>query len=156
VMGIGSNFGIAFAKSQSAVGFDLPTSGTVFISVHDGDKERALPVARRFAELGFRLIATSGTAQYLREHGVGTETVFKLKEGRPHVVDRIKNGEVDLIINTSMGKKTTSDAYEIRRTTLVYNIPYTTTIAGAKALAEAVGELQRGDWDVKTIQEYHQ
>ncbi len=156
VMGIGSNFGIAFAKSQSAVGFDLPTSGTVFISVHDGDKERALPVARRFAELGFRLIATSGTAQFLREHGVGTETVFKLKEGRPHVVDRIKNGEVDLIINTSMGKKTTSDAYEIRRTTLVYNIPYTTTIAGANALAEAVGELQRGDWDVKTIQEYHQ
>jgi carbamoyl-phosphate synthase large subunit len=81
--------------------------------------------------------------------------VFKLKEGRPNVLDRIKNAEIDLVINTSLGKKTSSDSYEIRRTTLIYNIPYTTTVAGAKALAEAVGELQKGDWDVKTIQEYH-
>ena len=138
VMGIGSSFGIAFAKSQAAVGYELPTQGTVFISVHDQDKPRVLPVAESLDKLGFDLIGTSGTAAYLRDHGIPTDTVFKLKEGRPHVVDRIKNGDVQLVINTSLGKKTSSDAYEIRRTTLAYNIPYTTTIAGAKALAEAV------------------
>lgn len=155
VMGIGPTFGIAFAKSQAAAGFELPRTGTVFISVHDADKEKVLPVARKFADLGFRLIATSGTMHFLLDHGVPAERVYKLKEGRPHVLDRIKNGEIHLVINTSLGKKTSSDSYEIRRTTLVYNIPYTTTIAGAKALAEAVGELQQGDWDVRTIQEYH-
>ncbi|NLI31603.1 MAG: carbamoyl-phosphate synthase large subunit [Deltaproteobacteria bacterium] len=155
VMGIGPTFGIAFAKSQAAAGFELPRSGTVFISVHDADKEKVLPVARKFTDLGFRLIATSGTMQFLLDQGVPAQRVYKLKEGRPHVLDRIKNGEIDLVINTSLGKKTSSDSYEIRRTTLVYNIPYTTTIAGAKALAEAVGELQKGDWDVRTIQEYH-
>ncbi|NLI80770.1 MAG: carbamoyl-phosphate synthase large subunit [Deltaproteobacteria bacterium] len=155
VMGIGSNFGIAFAKSQAAAGFDLPRNGNVFVSVHDADKEKLLPVARRFSDLGFGIVATSGTAAFLRNHGVPAERVFKLKEGRPHVLDRIKNGDIQLVINTSLGKKTYSDSYEIRRTTLVYNIPYTTTIAGAKAMAEAVGELQKGDWDVKTIQEYH-
>jgi carbamoyl-phosphate synthase large subunit len=155
VMGIGPTFGIAFAKSQAAAGFELPRSGTVFISVHDADKEKVLPVARKFTDLGFRLIATSGTMQFLLDQGVPAQRVYKLKEGRPHVLDRIKNGEIHLVINTSLGKKTSSDSYEIRRTTLVYNIPYTTTIAGAKALAEAVGELQQGDWDVRTIQEYH-
>jgi carbamoyl-phosphate synthase large subunit len=155
VMGIGSNFGIAFAKAQAAAGYELPTSGTVFVSVHNQDKPRVLPVARKFSEMGFKLIATSGTADFLNENGIRAKTVFKLKEGRPHVVDRIKNGEIQLVINTSLGKKTTSDSYEIRRTTLIYNIPYTTTIAGAKAMAEAVSELQRGDWDVKTLQEYH-
>jgi len=114
-----------------------------------------LPAAASFYKLGFHLIGTTGTARYLRAHGIPTDPVFKLREGRPHVVDRIKNGDVQLVINTSQGKKTSSDAYEIRRTTLAYNIPYTTTIAGAKALAEAVTELQSGDWSVKTLQEYH-
>jgi carbamoyl-phosphate synthase large subunit len=155
VMGIGPNFGIAFAKAQSAAGYDLPTQGTVFISVYDADKPKALPVAKKFKELGFRLIATSGTAAYLSEHDVPTETVFKLKEGRPNVMDYIKNGEIQLVINTSFGKRTFSDSYEIRRTTLLYNVPYTTTISAAKAMAEAVEELQRGDWDVRTLQEYH-
>ena len=155
VMGIGKNFGIAFAKAQSAAGYGLPTSGTVFISVHDRDKTAVLPVAQKFQQLGFRLIATSGTAMFLSDHGVTARTVFKLKEGRPHVVDFIKNNAIQLVINTSLGKKTYSDSYEIRRTTLLYNIVYTTTIAGAKAMAEAVEELQKGDWEVKTIQEYH-
>ena len=155
VMGIGSSFGIAFAKSQAAAGYELPTQGTVFISVHNQDKPRVLPAAASFYKLGFHLIGTTGTARYLRAHGIPTDTVFKLREGRPHVVDRIKNGDVQLVINTSQGKKTSSDAYEIRRTTLSYNVPYTTTIAGAKALAEAVAELQSGDWSVKTLQEYH-
>ncbi len=155
VMGISSDFGMAFAKGQMASGFKLPTSGTVFISVRDHDKPGVLPAARRFQELGFNLIATAGTAQYLRQHGLSVETVHKLSEGRPNVVDHIKNGKIQLVINTSLGKKTSSDAYEIRRTTLAYNIVYTTTVAGARALAEAVAALQRGDWDVKTLQEYH-
>ncbi|NTW35243.1 MAG: ATP-grasp domain-containing protein, partial [Syntrophobacteraceae bacterium] len=156
VMGIGDSFGIAFAKGQAAVGYDLPTGGTVFVSVRDIDKPGLVPVARRFSELGFRLIATRGTADFLRDHGIPVDNVFKLREGRPHVMDHIKNGQIQLVINTSLGKETSSDSYEIRRTTLVYNIPYTTTIAGARALAEAVSALQDGDWDVKTIQEYHQ
>jgi carbamoyl-phosphate synthase large subunit len=155
VMGIGENFGIAFAKAQAAAGYELPTSGTVFISVHDADKYKTLPVAREFLHLGFKLIATSGTARFLEANGIPADQVYKLNEGRPHVVDRIKSGEIQLVVNTSLGKKTTSDSYEIRRTTLIYNIPYATTIAGAQAIAEAVLALQKGDWDVKTLQEYH-
>jgi carbamoyl-phosphate synthase large subunit len=155
VMGIGPNFGVAFAKSQSSAGYELPTGGTVFVSVHDRDKPRVLPVARKFCDLGFRLVATGGTALFLRNNGIPADTVFKLKEGRPNVVDHIKNAEIQLVINTSLGKKTHSDSYEIRRAALVYNIPYATTLAGASAVAQAVEELQKGDWDVKTIQEYH-
>ncbi|MGO9534220.1 MAG: carbamoyl-phosphate synthase large subunit [Syntrophobacteraceae bacterium] len=155
VMGIGENFGIAFAKAQAAAGYDLPKSGTVFISVHDGDKAKVLPVARKFLQLGFKLIATAGTVEFLEKSGIPADHVYKLREGRPHVVDKIKSGEIQLVVNTSLGKKTTSDSYEIRRTTLVYNTPYATTIAGAQAIAEAVLALQKGDWDVKTLQEYH-
>ncbi len=155
VMGIGENFGIAFAKAQAAAGYDLPKSGTVFISVHDGDKAKVLPVARKFLQLGFKLIATAGTVEFLEKSGIPADHVYKLREGRPHVVDKIKSGEIQLVVNTSLGKKTTSDSYEIRRTTLVYNTPYATTIAGAQAIAEDVLALQKGDWDVKTRQEYH-
>jgi carbamoyl-phosphate synthase large subunit len=156
VMGIGENFGIAFAKAQAAAGYELPKSGTVFISVHDGDKVKALPVAKRFVQLGFKLIATSGTARFLEQSGIAADRVYKLREGRPHVVDKIKSGEIQLVVNTTLGKKTTSDSYEIRRTTLIYNIPYATTVAGAQAIAEAVLALQKCDWDVRTLQEYHQ
>ncbi|MEN6437745.1 MAG: carbamoyl-phosphate synthase large subunit [Syntrophobacter sp.] len=156
VMGIGQSFGIAFAKAQAAAGYDLPRGGTVFISVHDGDKEKVLPVAQRFLDLGFSLVATSGTASFLKRNGIPADLVFKIGEGRrPHVVDKIKNGDIQLVVNTTLGKKTTSDSYQIRRTTLIYNTPYATTIAGAKAIADAVGALQEGDWDVKTLQEYH-
>ncbi|HOV84987.1 MAG TPA: carbamoyl-phosphate synthase large subunit [Syntrophobacteraceae bacterium] len=155
VMGIAPSFGMAFAKAQSAAGYDLPREGTVFISVRDADKPKVLDVAREFRRLGFRLTATGGTARFLRDRGLEVKTVCKLREGRPHVVDRIKNGEIQLVVNTSRGKKTSSDSYEIRRTTLLYNIPYATTIAGARAMAAAVQELQRGEWDVRTLQEYH-
>ncbi|MGC8492158.1 MAG: carbamoyl-phosphate synthase large subunit [Syntrophobacteraceae bacterium] len=155
VMGIGENFGIAFAKAQAAAGYELPKGGTVFISVHNGDKAKALAVAKKFTELGFTLIATMGTAAFLEKNGVAADRVYKLTEGRPNVVDKIKNGQIQLVVNTSLGKKTTSDSYEIRRATVMYNIPYATTIAGAQAIAEAVSELQKGDWQVKTIQEYH-
>jgi carbamoyl-phosphate synthase large subunit len=155
VMGIGDSFGIAFAKAQAAAGYDLPKNGTVFVSVHDGDKTKVLPVARKLHSLGFRLIATTGTAEFLRKNSVPTDHVYKLKEGRPHVVDKIKSGEIQFVVNTTLGKKTTSDSYEIRRTTLLNNIPYATTIAGADAIAEAILTIQKGDWDVKTLQEYH-
>jgi carbamoyl-phosphate synthase large subunit len=155
VMGIGPTFGIAFAKGQAAGGYDLPREGTVFLSVRDHDKPAVLPLAAKFRDLGFRLIATAGTGAFLRANGIEAENVFKLSEGRPNVVDHMKNGKIHLVVNTSLGKKTYSDSFEIRRTTLVYNIPYTTTIAGAWAMAHAVEDIQRGDWDVKTIQEYH-
>jgi len=155
VMGIDKSFGIAFAKAQMASGFNLPTSGTVFVSVHDKDKPKVVDVARKFEELGFKIIATSGTARFLKDNGVNAERVFKISEGRPHVVDCIKNGQVHLVINTSLGRKTYSDAFQIRRATLLYNIAYTTTVAGARALAEAVEALQKGDWTVCSLQEYH-
>ncbi len=155
VMGISDNFGIAYAKAQAAAGYQLPTGGTVFISVHDNDKQDALSVAHRFRDLGFNLMATRGTSAFLQQQGISSQPVLKVREGRPHVVDRIKNGEIDLVINTSMGKKTYSDSFRIRRTTLLYNIPYATTIAGAEAMAQAVAELQKGDWAVRTLQEYH-
>ncbi len=155
VMGIGENFGIAFAKAQAAAGYELPRSGTVFVSVHDGDKQKALEVAKMYIDLGFNIIATSGTANFLKKNGLNADLVYKLKEGRPHVVDKIKSGEIQLVVNTTLGKKTTSDSYDIRRTTLMYNIPYATTLAGAKAIAEAVAALQGCDWDVKSLQEYH-
>jgi carbamoyl-phosphate synthase large subunit len=155
VMGIDDNFGTAFAKAQAASGYELPTSGTVFVSVHETDKAKVLPVAKKFSQLGFRLVATRGTAKYLQSNGIKAELVYKISEGRPHVLDHIKNGDIQLVINTSLGKKTSSDSYHIRRATLVYDVTYTTTISGARAMAEAVEKLQQGDWQVKTIQEYH-
>ncbi len=155
VMGIGESFGIAFAKAQSATGYELPKGGTVFISVHDGDKAKALPAARKFTELGFKLVATEGTAAFLESNGIAADRVYKLKEGRPNIVDKIKDGQIQLVVNTSLGKKTTSDSYVIRRATVTYNIAYATTIAGAQAIAEAVSALQQDEWNVKTLQEYH-
>ncbi|GAB6057657.1 carbamoyl-phosphate synthase large subunit [Desulfonatronum parangueonense] len=157
VMGIDESFGLAFMKSQLAAGQRLPESGTVFISVNDEDKEEMLPVARVFQELGFRILATRGTAAYLQDHGLHPEQVFKVHEGRPHVVDHIKNKAIDLVINTSSGKKKTiSDSSSIRQSTLLHAIPYTTTLAGAKAMAQALQELRGRGLEVKSLQEYHQ
>ncbi len=155
VMGIDASFGLAFAKAQFGVGFDLPTEGTVFLSVRDKDKESLVPVARKLAEMGFRILATRGTSRYLRAEGIENKKVNKIREGRPHVVDYIKNGDIRLVINTSMGKKTVSDSYKIRRATLLYNIPYATTISGARALVDGIAAIKEGNWGVKNIQEYH-
>jgi len=155
VMGIDASFGLAFAKSQMAVGFTIPRKGRVFISVHDIHKERIAPIARRFREMGFELLATQGTAAYLRSHDIPAETVHKVSEGRPHIVDRIKNGDVAIVINTSVGRRPTRDAYFIRRSALTCNILYSTTIAGAGALCEAVTAVSQGDWNVKPLQAYH-
>jgi carbamoyl-phosphate synthase large subunit len=156
VMGIDRSFGLAFAKSQMAAGFKMPLTGRVFISVHDAYKDRICPVAAAFARMGFKIAATRGTAERLRAHGIEAETVFKVSEGRPHVLDHIKNGDIQLVINVNMGRRSTrNDAYQIRRGTLVYNVLYTTTLSGARALAEAIDALQKEPWDVTPLQAYH-
>jgi len=156
VMGIDRSFGMAFAKSQMAAGFKMPLKGTVFISVHDRYKNRIISVAEAFARMGFHITATSGTAERLRAHGVQTETILKVSEGRPNIVDHIKNGGIQLVINLSSGKRSArDDAYHIRRGALVYNVLYTTTISGAQALTEAIEALRKAPWDVMPLQAYH-
>jgi carbamoyl-phosphate synthase large subunit len=156
VMGIDRSFGIAYAKSQMAAGFKMPLKGTVFISVHDHYKDRIIPVAEAFARMGFQITATRGTAERLRAHDVQAETILKVSEGRPNIVDHIKNGDIQLVINLSSGKRSArDDAYHIRRGALVYNILYTTTISGARALTEAIEALRREPWDVMPLQAYH-
>jgi carbamoyl-phosphate synthase large subunit len=155
VMGIDSTYGLAFAKAQLAAGQRLPLSGTVFLSVKDKDKKAVLYTASRLHTLGFRILATSGTSAFLAHHRVPTQRVNKVREGRPHILDMIKNGEVDLVINTTSHKKTISESYDIRRAALTFNIPYTTTVEGATATALAIESMIAGALDVKTLQEYH-
>ncbi|MDY6971518.1 MAG: carbamoyl-phosphate synthase large subunit [Thermodesulfobacteriota bacterium] len=155
VMGIDRSFELAFAKSQLAAGQKLPLSGTVFVSVKDEDKMILLKTAFDLCDLGFRIVATAGTSAYLSEHGISSERVNKVREGRPHVVDMIKNGEIDLVINTTSDKKAVSESYPIRRTALTHNVPYTTTLAGARATVLAIRSMTEGRLQVKTIQEYH-
>lgn len=134
VMGVGDRFGEAFGKAALGAGETIPSSGTVFMSVREGDKPAALIMAKQLDSLGFKLIATSGTAKVLKAGGLTVATINKVKEGRPHIVDAVKNGEVDLIINTTAGTQAVADSYQIRREALQNKICYTTTIAGAEAI----------------------
>ncbi len=155
VMGIDQSFGLAFAKSQMAAGFKIPKSGSIFISVHDDHKARIVDVAKSFEKLGFKILATVGTARYLSSRGIDATVVNKVSEGRPHIVDFIKNGDIQMVINTSVGRKSSRDAYHIRRGALTYNILYTTTLAGARALSEATKAMISEDWQVCPLQEYY-
>jgi len=155
VMGIDQSFGLAFAKSQLAAGQRLPLSGTVFISVKDDDKKPMLYTASRFHELGFKIVATAGTARFLAHHRIPSNRVNKVREGRPHVVDMIKNGEIALVVNTTGNKKAVTESFSIRNAALAFNIPYTTTLSGATATALAVEAMIAGDLEVRTLQEYH-
>ena len=155
VMGIDRNFGLAFGKSQLAAGQKIPLSGTVFISVKDADKPAVLPVAAGLFDLGFKIVATKATSKFLTEKGVTNEPVNKVREGRPHVVDMIKNGEIHLVINTTSDKKAIAESYSIRRASLTLNVPYTTTLAGAKATLAAIRSMSREEMKVRTVQEYH-
>jgi len=155
VMGIDRSFGLAFAKSQLAAGQNIPSSGTVFISVKDEDKMALLEVAFTLYDLGFKIVATRGTSAFLLAHGIKNQRVNKVREGRPNIVDMIKNGEIDLVINTTSDKKAIAESYEIRRSALTFNIPYTTTLAGAKATALAIKAMNEGRLEVRTLQEYH-
>jgi carbamoyl-phosphate synthase large subunit len=155
VMGIDKDFGLAYAKAQAASKNKIPTSGKIFISVKDKDKPHMADIARRLSELGFHLIATRGTKQYLESRGINVELINKVMEGRPHVVDMIKNREVNFIINTVTGAQAQKDSLSIRRSALQHNIPYTTTISGAKAVLMAIEMLLKKELSIKSIQEYH-
>jgi carbamoyl-phosphate synthase large subunit len=156
VMGIDRDFGRAFAKAQAAAGGALPESGTVFLSVRDRDKDALVPIARSLASLGFRLIATAGTASVIKAAGIEVHTVLKVHEGRPHIVDHLKNREVQLVINTVGDQASQRDSASIRRTSLLSGIPYVTTLAGARAAAAAMQARPRGTVDVRSMQEYYQ
>jgi carbamoyl-phosphate synthase large subunit len=154
VMGLDENFGRAFAKSQVGAGLKLPHSGTVFISVKDADKDLTLKPARELLDMGFTIIATSGTAKFLRDNGLEVKVVNKVLEGRPHIVDAIKNSEVQLVFNTTEGTQALADSFSIRRTSLHLKVPYYTTIAGAAAATQAIAALRAGDLDVRSLQSY--
>ena len=154
VMGIDTDFGKAFAKAQLAAGQRLPLSGTVFVSLKGRDKAIVVPVVKELMELGFRIVATAGTKEVLQAHGLDVELVLKLHEGRPHVIDWIKNERIELIIITPSGEESQADGRLIRRTALAYKIPMVTTIAGARATASAIRSLQSVPLEVKALQEY--
>ena len=154
VMGIDDNLGLALAKAQQAVGQNLPMTGSVFVSVRHGDKDNIVSVAKLLADHGFTLLATRGTAEKLHEHGVQCEKVNKISQGRPHILDKIKDGQVQWIINTSSGSRTTEDSYSIRRAALDYHIPYTTTVTGASSMTQAIATLSEQEIEVKTVQEF--
>ncbi len=155
VMGMGPSFEEAFFKSQLAAGQRLPQRGKIFLSVNDRDKPLLVNVAKMLDELGFELLATSGTATLLRTEGLKVETVLKVYEGRPNIVDLLKNKEVALVVNTASGKRTTQDSKAIRRAALAFGIPYCTTLAGAKATARAIGAKRQGEISVESLQEYY-
>ena len=153
-MGIDSDFGRAFAKSQLGSGVSVPREGTVFISVRDRDKAQMVEPGRRLREMGFDLVATTGTAEALNEAGVETRAVKKVHEGRPHIVDAMISGDVQLVFNTTEGAKAIADSYALRRTALLGRIPYYTTVAGAKAAIEAIAAIRAGALDVAPLQSY--
>jgi carbamoyl-phosphate synthase large subunit len=155
VMGIDLAFGPAYAKAQLGAGQKLRTTGTVFISVQDHDKKAVLPIASEFNSIGFHVMATRGTSHFLSTHGIANTAVNKVSMGRPHVVDAIKNGEIQLVINTGTGDEPRHDGYMIRRAALKYNIPYVTTIAGALAMSKGISALRQKKLSVKPLQEYH-
>lgn len=154
VMGIDVDFGKAFAKAELAAGHKLPLKGTVFFSMNDRDKPNVIPVVREFIDLGFRIIATEGTRKALKAEGLEVELVLKLHEGRPHILDQIKNEQVQLMINTPSGEEAQADGKLLRRSALTYKVPMITTIAGAKATAAAIRSLQSHPMEVKALQDY--
>ena len=155
VMGIDQDFGRAYAKAQASANNTMPLSGKVFISVKDKDKQYLPPMARKLTSLGFSLIATRGTADYLNQYGISVETVNKVGEGRPDIVDYIKNKEINFMINTVFGTKAQKDSFILRESALQYKVPYTTTITGAKATLNAIEVLLREKINIKSLQQYH-
>ncbi|MGA3172805.1 MAG: carbamoyl-phosphate synthase large subunit [Syntrophorhabdales bacterium] len=155
VMGIDINFGAAFWKSQLGAGQNLPFDGNVFLSVKNQDKRNVVFIAKKLSDLGFRIYATRGTGKVLANSGIDTTLVNKVSEGRPHVVDMIKNGEIHLVINTPSGRKPKNDEVLIRAGAVQYKIPYTTTISGAQAVVNAIETMKKGDLRVKPLQDYY-
>jgi carbamoyl-phosphate synthase large subunit len=155
VMGLDDSFPRAFAKAQIAAGNALPLGGRVFISVRDEDKPGAAELAARLVKLGFEVVATAGTAAFFRQRGVACETVLKVNEGRPHIVDKLIDREIALVFNTTSGRKAIEDSFSIRRQTLMNGIPYFTALTSCRAAVAAIEALRQGPLTVKSLQEYH-
>jgi carbamoyl-phosphate synthase large subunit len=155
-MGVADSFGWAFAKAQIGVGGALPLEGTVFLSVNDNDKSTLLPIAQQLGELGFHLLGTSGTAAYLNARGLKTQVVFKVNEGRPNAVDFMVNGEIDLVINTPLGKASFFDETSLRRAAVTHGVPYTTTLSAASAAVAAIRAMREEQVSVRSLQEWHE
>ena len=154
VMGIDSDFGRAFAKSQLGSGTRLPTEGTVFISVKDEDKPAFIPICRDLVDAGFTIIATGGTTAALQEAGVPATRINKVMEGRPHAVDAMLSGEIQLVLTTAKGAGAIKDSFSLRHTALTNNIPYYTTVSGSRAAGQAIRAMQQGNIGVRTLQDY--
>jgi len=155
VMGIDSNFLSAFIKSQIAAGVNLPSSGKVFLSIDNDNKFKIIDIAKKLCNLKFDLIATQGTANFLKAKGIQVQVINKVKEGSPHIVESLINKEVNLVINTTKTQGSIRDSYSIRRTSLMNNIPYYTTIAGAKVAVDAIENLKKHTLSVKSLQSIH-
>jgi carbamoyl-phosphate synthase large subunit len=154
VIGLDRDYAVAFAKSQLGGGTSVPTGGTVFVSVKEGDKARIVESIRSLAELGFAISATDGTQRFLAEHGVAATRVNKVLEGRPHIVDAIKNGGVQLVFNTTEGAQALQDSRSLRRAALLHKVPYYTTLSGAVAAAQGIKAYMGGDLEVRPLQSY--
>ncbi len=155
VMGIADSFGMAFAKAQISADGALPLEGAIFVTVNDHDKANVAPIARRFHALGFRVLGTEGTARYLRSRGIPTERVLKVHEARPNAIDLLVSGQIQLLINTPLGKLSQQDDYTIRRAALQHRVPYTTTLSGASAACDAIIALRSRAGEVRSLQEWH-
>ncbi|HEX8693835.1 MAG TPA: carbamoyl-phosphate synthase large subunit [Longimicrobium sp.] len=152
-MGFDDSFGMAFAKAQTSAGMDLPREGSVIVTVNERDKPTLVPIARRLHDMGFRILATEGTARYLRQRGIPCDRVFKVNEGRPNMVDHIISGEVALLVNTPLGKQSQYDDYATRRAAIQYKVPYITTMSAASAAVDAISALRNRRPEVRSIQE---
>ncbi len=155
VLGMADSFGLAFYRAQDAAGQHLPLEGTVLITVADRDRPAVLEVARRFAELGFRIRATQGTRDLLETHGIASELILKMREGRPNIADAIMDGQIQLIINTPRGKVGKADDAYIRQMAIRRKVPYITTLAAAVAAAKGIAADRQGHGQVKSLQSYH-
>jgi carbamoyl-phosphate synthase large subunit len=155
VLGMADSFGLAFYKAQEATQLPLPSEGTVLITLSEEDKPSALPVAKQFKDIGFKIKATKGTSQFLLSHGIESESVLKMHEGRPNILDSIKNGEIKLVVNTPSGKQSKHDDSYIRKAAIKYKIPYITTVAAAAATVKGIAAFQKNQGQVKSLQNYH-
>jgi carbamoyl-phosphate synthase large subunit len=155
VLGMADSFALAFHKAQVASGYTPPVEGTALITVNDPDKDKALAAARELQAAGYRIVSTGGTARHFRDNGVDCEIIKKVHEGRPHIVDAMHNGDIQLVINTPVGKKSAHDDSYIRKTAIKYKIPYFTTTAAGLAAARGINAARKDAIGVKSLQEYH-
>jgi len=155
VLGLADNYGMAFFKSQEATLSSLPVRGTVLITIADRDKEKIIETSRNFRDMGFNILSTGGTKLFLEKHGVEAGLILKVHEGRPNIVDAIKNREIDLVVNTPAGRLSEYDDSYIRKNAIKYKIPYITTTSAALAATKGIKERQNGEYKVRSLQEYH-